>query len=118
MRLPLQLFDLVLLGDFACPALYQDTPASPERLVETVGLEADLAPGIQGQEGVRCGTEDDSLCCHGEVDRQHHHPLGGRKPDAADSTRFQQVKALSWAERPQVVPVPGGHGRSPPTSAV
>jgi len=89
-----------------------------ERLVKAVGFEADLSVGVQGEERIRCGTEDDGLCPRGEVDRQHHYPVGGGKSDPADSARLQQVEALSWAEPLQGVPVQGCHGRSPPPLAV
>ena len=76
-----------------------------ERLVESVDLEAHRGIGVQGQQGVTRGTEDDGLTRYREVDRQHHDPRRGREPDATDAAWFKQFEALGRAERPQRAPM-------------
>jgi len=90
----------VLIGHLVRATMHQDAPAFMKRLVEAVDLEADRGVGVQSQQRVTCGTEDDGLSRYGEVDRQHHDPGRGHEPDATDAARFQQFEALGRAERP------------------
>jgi hypothetical protein len=103
-----------LICDFVRVAMHQDAPALTERMIEVIYLEADLPIAVESQERVRGRAEDDRFSGHGEVDRQHHDPICGCEPDAADSARLQQVEAFGGAERPQGVATGSGLGRLGP----
>ena len=99
-----------LVDDPVRVTVHQDAPAFMARLVEAVGLEADLGVRVQGQQRIRCGPEDDGLPRHGEVDRQDHDLACRGERDAADAAPSQQVEALDRAERLQGVRAGGGLG--------
>jgi hypothetical protein len=69
-------------------ALHEHAPALMERLIEVVDFEAEVTFGVKGQQRVRRRAEDDRPSGYHEVDRQHHDPVRGPEPDAADATRF------------------------------
>src|SRR6185437_10630793 len=105
--------DFTLVGYRVRVTVQQDAPAFTERLVEVVDFEADPPAGVHRQQRVRRGAEDDGLSRYREVDRQHHDPVRGCGPDAADAARLQQALAPGRAERPQgplAGSVPGGPG--------
>jgi hypothetical protein len=57
----LNALDFTLVSDFVRVTMHEDAPAFMERLVEAVDFEADLGIGVQSQQCVRSGTEDNGL---------------------------------------------------------